>query len=83
MNQAQQPPLLVNSILFCYDAEKHKRNDNESKQHFLQHKGKRSNNKDAYTYGSKRTGRKVDFPSSQISLEERHYQKQLPSTQLK
>ena len=29
------------------------------KQHFLQHKGKHCNSKEAYTDGSKRTGRKV------------------------
>ena len=28
------------NIIFCYDAEKHTRKDNESKQHFLKHKGK-------------------------------------------
>ena len=41
------------NILFCYDRER--------KQHFLQHKGNHSNNKEDYTDGSKSTGRKVDF----------------------
>ena len=31
------------------------------KQHFLQHKGNHSNNKEAYTDGSKSTGKKVGF----------------------
>ena len=33
----------------------------EKKQHFLQYKGKHSNNKEAYTDRSKSIGRKVDF----------------------
>ena len=36
-------------------------NDNERRQHFLQHKGNHSNKKGAYTDRSKSTGRKVDF----------------------
>ena len=38
------------------------KNDNERKQQFLQHKGDHSNNKEAYTDGSKSTERKVGFP---------------------
>ena len=41
--------------------ETHTGDDNETKQHFLQHKGKHSNNKETYTDGSKRTGKKVGF----------------------
>ena len=37
MNQTQQPPWLVNNILFCYENYKHTGNENEEKQHFLQH----------------------------------------------
>ena len=40
MNQTQQPPWLVNNILFCYEAEEHTGNENERKPHFLQPKGK-------------------------------------------
>ena len=58
MNQTQQPPWLV-KIIFCNDGEKHKGNDNVKKQHFLQLKGKYSNNKEVYTDRSKSTGRKV------------------------
>ena len=47
---------MVNNILFCYDRDTHTGNDS-----FLQHKGKHSNNKEAYTDGSKSTGRKVGF----------------------
>ena len=53
--------MVGNNILFCYEEEKHARHDLERKQHFLQHKGKHSNNKQVYTDGSKRTGRKVGF----------------------
>ena len=53
MNQTQQPPWLVNNILFCYEGDKHTGNESERKQHFLQHKGKHSNSKEAYTEGSK------------------------------
>ena len=52
---------MVNSIIFCYDGEKHTGNESERKQHFLQHKGNHSNNKEAYTDGSKITGMKVGF----------------------
>ena len=47
----------------CFSAmkEKHTGNDSERKQHFLKHKGKHSNNKEAYTKGSKSTRRKVGF----------------------
>ena len=43
--------------IFCYEGEKCFRNDNERKQHFLQHKS----NKEAFTDGSKSIGRKVGF----------------------
>ena len=61
MNQTQQSPWLLNNIIFCYDGEKHIGNDSEKKQHFLQHKGNHSNFKEAYTDGSKNTGRKKVF----------------------
>ena len=61
MDQSQQPQWLVNNILFCYKGETHMGNDSERKQHFLQHKGKHSNNKEAYTDGPKSTGRKVGY----------------------
>ena len=38
MNQIQPPPWLVNNILFSYKGDKHTGNENEIKQHFLQHK---------------------------------------------
>ena len=41
--------------------EKNTRNDSERKQYFLQHKENHSNKKEAYTDGSKSTGRKVGF----------------------
>ena len=37
-NQTQQPPWLVNSILFCYKGETHTGNVSKKKQLFLQHK---------------------------------------------
>ena len=52
---------MVNIILFCYEGETHIGNGNERKQHFLQHKGNHSNNKEAYMDGSKSTRRKVGF----------------------
>ena len=36
-------------------------NDSERKQHFLKHKEKCSNNKEAYTEGLKSTGKRVGF----------------------
>ena len=48
-------------MLFCYEGETHTGNKSEIKQHFLQHKEKHSDNKEAYTNGSKSTGRKVGF----------------------
>ena len=47
MNQTQEPPWIVNNIIFCYDGEKHMGNDRERKQHFLKHKGNHSNFKKA------------------------------------
>ena len=75
MNQAQQHPWLVNNILFCYEGEIHLKNDSERKQHFLQHKGKHSNNKEAYTDGSKSTRRKIGFAAvfAYITRMEGHY----------
>ena len=61
MKQTQQPPWLVNNIIFCCDAEKQTKNGNKRKQHFLQHKENHSNNKKNYIDGSKSTGRKVGF----------------------
>ena len=40
-----------------HEGEKHTGNESERKQHFLQHKGKHFNSKEAYTDGSKSTGR--------------------------
>ena len=54
MNQIHQPSWLVNNILFCFEGETSTENDSERKQHFLQHKGKHSNNKKAYTDRSKK-----------------------------
>ena len=45
MNQTQQPPWLVNKMIFCYDGKKY----SERKRHFLQHKWNHSNFKEAYT----------------------------------
>ena len=61
INQIQPPLWLVNNMLFCCEVEKYNRNENERKQHFLQHKGKHSSSKEAYMYGSKSTGRKVGY----------------------
>ena len=61
MNQTQQPLWLVNNIFFCYEGDKYTRNENEKKQHFLQHKVKHSSSKKAYTDGSKSTGRKIGY----------------------
>ena len=55
MNQTQQPPWLVNNILFCYEVETHMGNESERKQHFLLQKEK------AYTDGSKSIGRKLGY----------------------
>ena len=48
INQTQQPPWMINNIIFCYDREQNTGNDSERKQHFLQHKGNHSNFKEAY-----------------------------------
>ena len=61
MNQTQQLPWLANNILFYYEGEKHTKNESEWKQNFLQHKEKNSNSKEAYTDGSKSTGKKVGY----------------------
>ena len=61
MNQRQQPPWLVNNILFYYEGDKHTRNVSVKNQHLLQHKKKHSSSKEAYTEGSKSTGRKVGY----------------------
>ena len=61
LNQTQQPSWMVNNISFCYEGEKCFGNDNERKQHFLQHKEKHKSNKEAFTDGSKSIGRKVGF----------------------
>ena len=52
---------MVNNILFGYEGDKHTENESERKQHFLKHKGKHGSIKEAYTDGSKITGRKVGF----------------------
>ena len=48
MNQTQQLPWLVNNKII-YERETLTGNDSEKKQHFLQHKEKHTNNKEAYT----------------------------------
>ena len=48
MNQTQQPPWLVNNILFCYEEKTHTGTDSERKQHFLQHKEKHCNKNKEY-----------------------------------
>ena len=40
MNQTQQPPWLVNNILFCYEGDKYTGNESKKNQHFLQQKKK-------------------------------------------
>ena len=58
METKEQPSQwLINNIHFFYDRDSPDNNDNEKKQHFLQHK----NTKEAYTYGSKSIGRKIGF----------------------
>ena len=52
---------MVNNILFCYEGDKHTGNESEKKQHFLQHKEKHSNSKEAYTDESKSTGKIVGY----------------------
>ena len=42
-------------------------NDKERKQHFLQHKGNHSNNKEVYSDGSKRTGRKASIHTVEMT----------------
>ena len=54
MNQAKQPHGWETTY---YSALREKKS--ERKQHFLQHKGNHSNNKEVYTDGSQSTGRKV------------------------
>ena len=58
---ATTTPWLVNNILFGYEGDKHTENESERKQHFLQHKKKHSSTKEAYTDGSKSTGKKVGY----------------------
>ena len=48
-------------ITIPYEVYKHTKNESERKQHFLQHKGKHGNSKEAYTNGSKSTGMKVGY----------------------
>ena len=60
MNQTQQPLWLVNNILFCYDSKR--------KQHFLQHNENHDNNQEAYTDGSKSTGRKAGFAAIYVEI---------------
>ena len=59
-NHPAQRLWLLNNKHFCYGGESPINNDNEIKQHFLQHK-KHKNTKEAYTDRSKSTGRKVGF----------------------
>ena len=61
LNQTQQRSWMGNNISFYYEGEKCSGNDNERKQHFLQHKEKHKSNKEAFTDGSKSIGRKVGF----------------------
>ena len=61
MEETQQPTWLVSNILFCYEGDNHTRNQSKKKQHFLQHKKKHSSTKEAYTDGSKSTGKKVGY----------------------
>ena len=61
LNQTQQPSWMVNNTSFCYEGEKCSWDDNERKQHFLQHKEKHKSNKEAFTDRSKSIGRKVGF----------------------
>ena len=60
-DRRDEPPWLVNSILFCYESDKHTGNGSEKKRHFLQHKEKHSNSKEAYTDGSNSKVRKVGY----------------------
>ena len=61
MNQIQPPSRLVNHKLFCYECDKHTGNESERKQHFQQHKAKHGSSKEAYTNGSKNTGKKIGY----------------------
>ena len=40
MNQSQLPPWLVNSILFCYEDDKHNGKESKRKQQFLKPSGR-------------------------------------------
>ena len=60
-HQAQHPTWLLNNIYFSYDGKSPTKNCNKKKQHFLQHKEKHKNTKEAYTDKSKNIGNKVDF----------------------
>ena len=53
--------LYLRKLESIYMKEKHMRNDSARKQHFQQHKRKHSNNKKAYTDGSKSSRRKVGY----------------------
>ena len=46
-------PWLINNVHFNYDGNLPANNDNEKKQHFLQHKEKHKNTKEAYILGKK------------------------------
>ena len=59
------------TTLFCYEEETHIGNDSKRKQHFLQHKGNHSNNKEAYTDKSKSTERKVGFAAVFVDITRR------------
>ena len=84
MNQTQQTPWLVNNILFSYEGETHTGNNSERKQHFLKHKGKQINNKEAYIDGSKSIGRKIGFAAVFVDITRRGALPKKPlSTQLK
>ena len=54
------------NILFCYDGEKHTRNDSEKKQHLLHHKRGHSGSIETYINGCKSIGRKIDLAFTQL-----------------
>ena len=51
----------INNVHFCYDGDLPANNNNEKKQHFLQHKERHKITKEAYTDGSKSIRWKLGF----------------------
>ena len=64
-------PIVGKQHIVLLEGETHTGNESGRKQHFLYHKEKHRNNKEAYTDGSKSTGKKVDFEAVFVNITRR------------